>query len=438
MKKYIFSLVFIVVFCCSKANLLSDKDYVKLADSLHKGGQIQDAITCYKKALELNPRNIIANLDLALEYFKTREYEISLQYFLTALKEQPNNFYMLRNTGILMHKLGRFRESINYFNKALQVEPKHKSIHNRLAISYLGLGDVVQGYKHFDMYLEKDEKETPRLWDGRNVAGKKIYIWDTVGAGDIFCYIRHAKSLKEQGATVVLGLRESMIPLVSSYKYVDEILPRWQKTTFDYYLHIHKMPRMAHKAGFKIARDTPYIFADERLTKKWGVTLARDKKFKVGICWCANVYKNGAGVEVTNERSIPLYYFYPLSKIKKVSLYSLQQVHGTQQLEYMPKDFKIHVFDKDFDKNHGSFSDTAAVMKHLDLVITADTSIAHLAGALGVPVWVILPYVHDARWTIGNGKKQLYKDLRLFKQKKPGEWDFVMQEVAKELSLTVK
>ena len=434
MKKYICFVMLIFMPHFLGANLLSDKDYVNLASALKSSGKTQEVITFYKKALEINPRNVIANLDLAFEFFKMGDYEESLQYFSSILELCPKNFYALRNMGSTLYKLGRFDESINYFKKASQLKPDDKDTHNKLGISYLALGDVKNGYKHFDIHLKKEEKESPRLWDGRNVFGKTIYIWDTVGAGDVFCYIRYAKNLKEQGATVVLGVRKSMISMLSSCKYIDKIFPRWEKTTFDYYLHIHKLPRMAYKAGFTIATEMPYLCANESLMKKWSAAFAHDEKFKVGICWCANVYKDQEGKDVKNQRSIPLHYFYSLSKIKQVSLYSLQQVHGTDQLAYMPKDFAIHVFDEDFDKTHGSFSDTAAVMKNLDLVITADTSIAHLAGALGVPVWVILPYVHDSRWTIGQGENQLYENLHLFKQKKLNDWDGVMQEVARALS----
>jgi len=433
-KKYICFVIFTFLFHCLQADFLSDKDYINLARSLHEHDKTQEAVICYKKALEVNPQSVTANLELALACFRAEHYEQALQYFTFVLQLLPNNFYILRNIGILLHKLGKFEESITYFKKALQLKPDEKGVHNKLGISYLSLGDVVNGYKHFDIHLEQEEKESPRLWNGCNVFGKTIYLWDTVGAGDVFCYIRHAKSLKEQGATVILGLRESMIPLISSCRYIDKILPRWEKTTFDYYLHIHKLPRMAYKAGFTIATEMPYLCANESLMKKWSAAFAHDEKFKVGICWCANVYKDQEGKDVKNQRSIPLHYFYSLSKIKQVSLYSLQQVHGTDQLAYMPKDFAIHVFDEDFDKTHGSFSDTAAVMKNLDLVITADTSIAHLAGALGVPVWVILPYVHDSRWTIGQGENQLYENLHLFKQKKLNDWDGVMQEVARALS----
>ena len=433
MKKYIWLFLIILIHIAVSPNVLTDKDYENLANSLSQHGNTLDAIQYYKKALKNNPNNMQARVNLIVEFLKKEQYKKSLKHLYYLIDLLPKNFFILKSTGEILSKVGRYQESIDYLKQALQIQPHAHQLYNTIGIAYLSLGDMKHGYKYLDMHLEQDEKECPRLWKGGDVKGKTVFIWDTVGAGDVFCFIRYAKQLKQKGATVVLGLRKSMIPLVSSCKYIDKIIPRTERVTFDYYVHMHKLSRMAYKAGFSVATDIPYLFADNMLLKKWQNTLAKDTKFKVGICWHANVYKNKEGQDVKNKRSIPLHYFYALSKVNGISLYSLQQVHGTDELAYMPKDFNIHVFDEKFDKMHGSFSDTAAVMKQLDLVITADTSIAHLAGALGVPVWVILPYAHNSRWTIGQGKNRLYESLRLFKQDAVGNWQVVMQDIANEL-----
>ncbi|MFC1842915.1 glycosyltransferase family 9 protein [Candidatus Dependentiae bacterium] len=306
--------------------------------------------------------------------------------------------------------------------------------------AYLMSGDLKRGYELEDFLYEKEEEKCKRLWRGENLCGKTIYIFDNIGMGDVFCFMQYAKYMKAQGAKVILGTRGFLRPIMSSCPYIDEIIPRFGDVPeCDVYVYMHKLPRMAYKAGFGIpchepGNYKPYLFADKKLIQKWKGVLSQDKNFKVGICYDASVQKTISGKIVKNDRSIPLHCFYELSNLQGVSLYSLQRVNGTQQLDSMPQDFKLYVFDENFDKEHGSFSDTAAVMKNLDLVITVDTSIAHLAGALGVPVWMLLNYDSNWRWFQDRTDTQWYPTMRIFRQPERGDWDFVMSQVLQAIS----
>lgn len=132
------------------------------------------------------------------------------------------------------------------------------------------------------------------------------------------------------------------------------------------------------------------------------------------------------------NKNIQLATFDPLAQLQNIQLYSLQKIHGYKELQNCT--FNLHIFDETFDRDNGRFMDTAAIMKNLDLIITIDTSIAHLAGALGVPVWVLLPYKADWRWMLNKTNSPWYPTMRLFRQKKPGDWETVIQEIIKELS----
>jgi len=386
-------------------------------------------------ALAKTDKSYDTHFKLGFEHYLQKNYEQALGHFYKLIELDPNNSLHYFNMGIILQKLGKFEASNSYLHAYLELKPDDKEAHKHLRANYLILGDLQKGYYHADIFNKEKDAEYKYLWHGSCLSGKTIYIVDNIGIGDVFCFIQYAKHMKDQGGKVILGVRDYLMPIMSSCPFVDKVVPRFQDTkNCNCYTHVTKLPRMAYKAGFDIPGQVPYLFADEALIKKWANILAKDKYFKIGICWDASLAKDPkTGGPVRTARSIPLRYFYELSKLPNVSLYSLQRVNGTEQLESMPQDFNIHAFDEDFDKTHGSFMDTAAVMKHLDLVITVDTSVAHLAGALGAPVWLLLNHAGNWRWFLDREDSPWYPTMRIFRQKKRGDWDFVMQQVVAHL-----
>jgi len=435
-KRNIFFLGVIFLWCVGACKgVCTDREYVSLAKSLQKNGQLDQALYYYKKALVVNPDNFHANLGLAFELYGQSKWEESLHYFYKIVELVPNNASMLSNIGRINFILGNIKEAMRYFCKSLKCDKSQMELYKQLGVIFLMLGKLDKGYELYDIFYQKDDQERG-LWKGENLAGKTIFIFDNVGMGDVFCFIQYAKNMKEQGATVVLGARDGLIPIMSSCPYIDKIVPRFSDfKDFDCYVYMHMLPRMGYKAGFGIPCHVPYLFADPVLVEKWEQVLSQDKNLKIGICWETSVLKNKKTDEIiSRDRSIALHYFYELSKLPGVSLYSLQRVNGVDQLEYMPKDFNIHEFDQEFDKTHGSFSDTAAVMKHLDLVITVDTSIAHLAGALGVPVWLLLHHKPNWRWFLEREDSPWYPSMRVFRRSSVDSWETVMKNVLECIS----
>jgi len=404
----------------------------------------------YKKALQVNPNNKTAHWDLALEFFTQGSYNKALEHFRTLENIDSHNPYVFFNIGYIFFKFGQWDNALHYFNKFLELNPESTESYRYLGRIYVTKGEFKKGYKFYDKAYEKHDAETPKLWCGQNLFGKTIYIWNNVGIGDVFCFTQYARKMKEQGAKeIILAVRKGLIPIMSSCPYVDKVIPRFtQVPPCDFVIDVNRLTRMSYKAGFKIpcGYKNPYLFANQELVNKYKKEFSEDKNFKIGLCWDAFSYKNKlTGKRMENERSIPLHHFYFLSKLKGVSLYSLQRINGIEQLDYMPKNFKIHVFDKNFDKTMGSFSDTAAVMKNLDLVITADTSVANLAGALGVRVWVLLPFAADWRWQLNSSYTGWYPNMKLFRpfdpsrfgtgfaQDRATNWKYPINQIENEL-----
>jgi hypothetical protein len=177
----------------------------------------------------------------------------------------------------------------------------------------------------------------------------------------------------------------------------------------------------------------PYLQADPALEATWKEELARIRGFKIGIAWQGNPNYGSDRL-----RSIPLARFAQLARLDGVQLFSLQKGFGSEQVEQLAKEFTVINLGPDLDETAGTFMDTAAVMKNLDLVVTSDTAIAHLAGALGVPVWVALAYVPDWRWLLQRADSPWYPTMRLFRQSVPGDWNGVFERIAAEVAGLVK
>lgn len=417
------------------------QEYLELAQLLKEQGEFQKAIQYCKKALDFVPDNFDVNLEMGMICFKLKDYEAALKSFEKASTIMPNLFSLQCAIARTYNILGKFPEAIEAYKKAIALNPKDGDAHRNLSFIYRLRGDFQKGWKEREiaetLWIEfGEESYMPQKWDGSDLAGKTLLIRDRGANGDMFNWIRYAYLVKQQGVTVVVETRPYRVLFISLLPYIDQVIPRGEKIPpCDCQIYLGSMNRIMNTTVETIPAPIPYLYADKTLVETWGKELAKDKKFKIGICWEPATYKNKkTGKTVKNSRAMPLIDFYPLSTFENVSLYSLQMINGVEQLNDIPQDFEITVFGEDFDKKHGSFMDTAAVLKHLDLVITVDTSIGHLAGALDVPVWVMLPSVPDWRWLLGRSDTPWYPSMRLFRQPKMGNWNSVMQEVVAELT----
>jgi len=419
------------------------RDYLHFANHFRKNGDVAKEIVNLKKVVAIQPDNFSATKRLAVLHYELDDYEAAISYFKKAYELNNSAKDCLYYIGYLsFYKKYDAHSAIEAMQEYIAFDKNNVTAHIVLHDNYM------RTHQFEKALMQNDEmekvliatgvvKKNKTLWDGSDVRGKTIVLRDNVGIGDLFCWLRYVKNLKENGATVILEVRPYLIPILSKCTYIDRLIARGKPLPhFDFQVPLGAIPHYFVKHVDGLKADMPYMHADDVLTARWKAKLSKDTNFKVGICWDPCVYKNKDGTDRKNKRAIPLCYFAPLSRLENVSLYSLQRINGIDQIK--SAGFSLYTFNEKFDKTHGSFSDTAAVMKNLDLVVTADTSVAHLAGALGVPVWVILPFVPDWRWTIEETTTPLYPTMRLFKQKKLGDWEQVVSEVCLEFSKLVK
>ncbi|MFC1845730.1 tetratricopeptide repeat protein [Candidatus Dependentiae bacterium] len=405
----------------------------------------EEAIEQFTNILHQEPTNILPLFEIANTYNFQGETEKALLCYEKTLELRPDIRQVRYNYAHTLKKMGRVEEAIKLYEEIIEDHPDYATVHFSLALAYLSLGDFKLGWPEYEWrwkaYKESPKKFPQPLWDGSNPSGKKVLLYSEQGLGDTFQFIRYAKLLKDLGATVIFQSQKPAADLLKQCDYIDQIIIRGKSLpAFDLQAPLMSLPMIFNTTPETVPHDIPYLHADPELVDYWSSKLAQDdaqhgrtNPFRIGICWQGNAtYRSQALRHSVSAKSISLATFAPIANIPGVVLYSLQKVNGQDQIEKV--DFELHTFGPELDTQHGRFMDTAAIMKNLDLVLTIDTSISHVAGALGVPTWLMLPNPADWRWIIGRDDTPWYPtNMRLFKQPSPGDWDTVICNVIDEL-----
>lgn len=416
---YIFLLAVPLCYCQQPSH------YLNQALQFQQQEQYSSAIQAYTHYLAADPHNASVQAHYAYCCIMIGNIPEALNAYRSILRENPRHEQTLYNIAYALKTAGLMQESLQFYNTVLTINPQHTQALFGKARTLISMGDFSQGWPLYRTHLEQSNKQVTALHTmiaHRQLHNKIVVLIPEGSFGDTIQFIRYADTLKNMGATVIAMVQKQLIPLLSRCPFIDTLLSTQDPVpTHHAMATLMNMPALCDSDDQSIPRTIPYLVPDPNLLKKWGSYLAHDSAYKIGICWQADVH-NDVSRPPIGRRGIPLSYLYPLSDIPGVSLYSLQQYDGLEQLENLPTTFKLHLFNNSFDKQHGAFMDTAAVMAHLDLVITVDTSIAHLAGALGIPTFLMLPYQTDWRWITDRTDTPWYPSMRIFKQQKPFDY----------------
>jgi hypothetical protein len=267
------------------------------------------------------------------------------------------------------------------------------------------------------------------LWDGSPLDGRTILIHAEQGLGDTLQFIRYVPLVQQRGGRVIMMCQPPLMRLLAHCPGIERLIPHGETPPeIDLHVPLLSLPKLLGTTVESVPADGPYLDADSDLVEIWRHRLAAYPGFKIGIAWQGN-----PKFRLDRIRSIPLAQFAPLADVPGVHLLSLQKGAGGEQLAAPERRFPVTDLGCQLDETTGAFMDTAAVMKNLDLVITSDTSIAHLAGALGVPVWVALNDVPDWRWLLNRDDSPWYPPMRLFRQRRTGHWEDVFDRIAEAL-----
>ncbi|HMK32083.1 MAG TPA: tetratricopeptide repeat protein, partial [Nitrosopumilaceae archaeon] len=435
MKKFILATTFAHIVTITAAQTL------ETAMSYQKNEQFTQAIVCYEEIISEEPYNISALFQLGHCYLAIGEKEKALDAFNSIVQIEPNAIAAQYNLGYTYKTFGDLDKAIEIYQKVLQTCPDYEPAHLALGFAYITQGDFENGWQQHSRYLRQSGKNGDilrSLLENEDIIYKKILLRHEGGLGDTLNFIRYAELFHQMGADVIVSCQKQLIPLLSRCSYVDQFIPAGvQMPAYDADATLMSLPAIFEDTQETVPQNIPYIFADPALVTYWHQQLAQDTNFKIGLCWQVDVHNDQSKLPIA-RRGYPLAEFAVLANIENVSFYSLQRYDGTEQLATLPEQFKLHVFEN-LDEKSGPFMDTAAIIKNLDLIITVDTAIAHLAGALGCDVWLLHPYATaDWRWIHRRTDSYWYPTIRIFKQHEPFGYTNVLKEVKQELIRLLK
>jgi tetratricopeptide (TPR) repeat protein len=394
--------------------------------------RFDDMLIHCDRAVALRPNDAESRLRRAIALLKLRccgealaEADSSI-----ALAPESPDAHVVR--GAVLRELKRIEESVRSFETALSLRPDDPLTRFAVGCLHLLSGNFRQG---FSLYSEngwanrpggkpplREYSSTPLL-GGEEIEGRTLYLYADQGLGDTIMFARYALVAAARGAQVILSVPASLCRLMGS------LAPRIQivresdaPPNFDYHCSLAHLPVIFETALSTLPATVPYLSAEPAKAAGWREKIGTHG-FKIGICWQGSAQKLGGG------RSFPLDCLRAVSRIPGVRLISLQKFEGSEQMGNAAAGMRVEHLGDELDGGHDAFIDTAAVIENLDLVITCDTSIAHLAGALACPTWVVLKYVPDWRWLLDRTDSPWYPTLRLFRQSTDGDWSGVFAEI---------
>jgi len=418
--------------------------YMSIADALRENQHHETAALYLREALQLRPNNITLMFDLANTLNMANYNDESLYLYCQLLTKCPTNKTILYNTAYTFKKIGRMDDAMLFYNAALEQDPEYPEARFSRGLAYLVMGDFEKGWPEYEWrwkrpgYPPMRPLTEPLVDPNVDLNGKLVYLYSEQGLGDTFEFIRYARVMKQRGARVVVSVQNPLVTILSLCPYIDRVIAlNQQPVKFDYQAPLMSLPYLLGTTIKTVPTDIPYLYASQPLVAEWKEKLSTEKRFKVGICWQGNAnYRTAALRSVVAAKAVPAKKFEKLLEVPNIKLYSLQKETGLDQESQLSPE--IYVFSGDFDDSHGRFMDTAAVLENLDLFITVDTSMGHLAAGLGLPVWVFIPNPPDWRWLMDTPDTPWYPNMRLFRQTTPGDWDSVMETVKEELCKVVE
>jgi len=404
--------------------------YNNLGNALQNNGQIDEAIACYNNAVQINPYYDEAYNNLGCAFYEKGNFDEAIANFKKTLQINPYNTLAHNNLGQSLLEKVQIHEALLCFQKAIQLKPDYALAHFNKSLALLLSGDFKEGLKEYQWRWKLEEHKMRNfsrpLWNGSFIKNATILLHTEQGLGDTIQFIRYAPMVAAKGAKVIAECQKELATLLQSIEGIHQIVIQGEELpAFDVHCPLLSLPLVLNTTLENIPAKTPYINADPLLIQKWRERVRDDNGVvKVGIAWAG-----GPRHKKDRYRSCSLEVFSPLAQLDDITCYSLQKGDAAQQAKNPPEGIKLI----DYMEEIKDFSDTAALIENLDLVISVDTAVAHLAGALGKPVWTLLPYAADWRWLLDREDSPWYPTMRLFRQPSLDNWMPVMDRLISEL-----
>jgi tetratricopeptide (TPR) repeat protein len=394
---------------------------------LLKVRQHPQALAAYASAVTLSPANPAAQFGLARVLAVLDMPDFADEVFRDVFARVPDYVEAIVDFGALLNDMGRCDEAATLLRDALERHPEQVQLHTVLSVSLFGLGDWLAAWPEYERRLADPEltrwllpTDRPR-WRGEDLNDRTILLQSEQGLGDTLQFVRYASMVKACGGRVLLRAPNALLPLMRTVPGVDLVVDMEETApAFDVHVPLLSLPLIFGTQINSVPDETPYITPDAQLVERWHERLGAHAGLSVGLVWQGNPRNPN-----DRRRSVPLDRLVPLLDCPGVRFVSLQVGHGQEQLVGL----EGRLIDAGADIDATSFGDAAAIIANLDLVISIDSAIAHLAGAIGKPAWIMLAKAGDWRWLHEREDTPWYPQARLFRQVKPGDWGDVVAGV---------
>jgi tetratricopeptide (TPR) repeat protein len=397
---------------------------INLGDVFLRLKRIDHALQAFQEATEAAPRMAEAWMGLGLARYDANDLEGAIEAYSTAYQFAPSHQGLVNNLALTNFRIGQYERSLQFYDRLVALAPdKPEAITDRSLI-LLHFGRFAEGLKGYESRWGMAKLQGTRHrtgapdWQGEPLKGKVIVAYGEQGYGDAFQFARYLPLLTAKGAYVIVLAEKPIVSLMQSVPGVAEAFPTGAIAALprhDYSVAMMSLPYHFGTTPETIPAKVPYIYADETLSAGWKEKLAGLAGLKVGLVWAGRPEH-----PFDKERSMPLSVLAPLGDLPDVSYVALQQ--GPALAETGLEMFRPGGL--------ADFSETAAIIDNLDLVIAVDTSVAHLVGAMGKPVWLMLPLVAEWRWSLGRDTSPWYPTMRIFRQIIRDDWTGPVQQVA--------
>lgn len=407
--------------------------YRSMGDALSASGQLSLSILAYQKACAIDPGNTDALLNLGTVYHDLDACDQAKSMFQKILDRAPDHLRALNNLGKVYHDMGQLKHALACYDRCINLQPHYAEARFNRAALLLAMGDFKNGWREYEWRFKRSgagnvyphQLKTPR-WQGEDYHGRRLLVHCEQGMGDVLQFFRYLPLVKKRGGTLIMEVHAPLMPLLRSLPHVDEMIlfdpERPPEIRHDMHIPLLSLPTIFSSGADTIPNNIPYIQIEPHAAKPWFSHLKKDH-VNIGLVWASS--------DLNPKRNLPIDQCRSWFQHTGLHFIGLQKGAASGRLTRLKG---IASPSTELGHRLKDFHDTAAVMSHLDLMISVDTAAAHLAGAMGTPLWVLVPFNADWRWPPRSRNSPWYPSARIFRQRRYGDWNDVIHNVAVTLA----
>lgn len=419
-----------------RINPVNSDFYNNMGNLLVELRRFDEALDSFKKSINLKADNADAYSNIGNLFRLLNDFYNAIEYIKKSIEINPKNAEAFNNIANIYKDLGLVDESMAFYEKALELEPNRSEVLWDKSLLHILKGEYIQGWELYESRLKINSFQdqhydfTEPRWFGQfDIANKKVFVYSEQGLGDVIQFCRYLPLVAVRCSELIVEVPEQLYSIMHSLDCKMTIIIKGElRPQFDCYCAIVSLPYAFKTTLSSIPDKVPYLYSDPLKVQNWDKILGLRKRFRVGLVWSGSEQQKN-----DRNRSIPLERFVSLLH-PDVEYHSLQKEYRTHDIGVLNNHPVIIQHQDDL----MDFSDTAALIDHMDLIISVCTSVAHVAGAMNKPVWILVNYSSDYRWLLDREDSPWYPSALLFRQKEIGDWTSVLHTIYESTHSIVK